>query len=115
MTKTADPKYSQVPLTPSSEQPSSNSLQTKHAGERVGKGSPPTLLLGCKLQPLWRRVRRFPGKPDRTIHGPAIPLPGMYLENSFKKIHATLRTQQHHSHGSNLSVHETQRFSHRLK
>ena len=64
MTKTADPKYSQVPLTPSSERPSSNSLQAKHAGEHVGKGSPPTLLLGCKLQPLWRRVRRFPGKPQ---------------------------------------------------
>lgn len=39
VTKTADPKYSGVPHTPSSEWPSSKSLQTKHL-ESVGKRAP---------------------------------------------------------------------------
>lgn len=39
VTKTTDPKYSGVPHTPSSEWPSSKSLQTKHL-ESVGKRAP---------------------------------------------------------------------------
>ena len=115
VTKTADPKYSGVPHTPSSEWPSSKSLQIKHLERVWGKGHLPTLLLGCELvQPLWRGVRRVPGKLQADLfmvqqsHSGHIS-GGLIQKDTCNPTFTALR------HGSSLSVHETQRFSYGVK
>ena len=94
MTRTTHPKCSEVPHTPSSERPSSESPQTKHAERVWGKGA---RLRGCweyrPVQPLWRRVSRFPGKLQIELFMVQQSHSGSRLENSFKKIHASQDSQ----------------------
>ena len=58
-------------------------VYTQSMLERVWrKGSPLTLLVGCKLaQPLWRTVWRFLKKLEAELpYDPAIPLLGIYIK-----------------------------------
>ena len=60
-------------------------VYTQSMLERVWrKGSPLTLLVGCKLaQPLWRTVWRFLKKLEAELpYDPAIPLLGIYIKET---------------------------------
>ena len=64
--------------------PSLNCLQITNARKVWRKGSPPTLLVECKLvQPLWKTVWRFLKKLKIELpYDPAISFLGIYLDKT---------------------------------
>ena len=64
--------------------PSLNCLQITNAGKVWRKGSPPTLLVECKLvQPLWKTVWRFLKELKIELpYDPAISFLGIYLDKT---------------------------------